>query len=50
VFFSKIGKIVGMECAYDFFEFVNCAYIFNDIAIIEYGENGFEFGTSSQQN
>ncbi len=33
-----------MECAYDFFELVNCAYIFKDIAIIEYGENEFEFG------
>ncbi len=32
-----------MECAYDFFELVNCAYIFNDITTIEYGENGFEF-------
>ncbi len=42
-FFSKIAKMVGMECAYDFLELVNCAYIFNDIPTIEYGENGFEF-------
>lgn len=33
-----------MECTYDFFELVNCAYIFNQIATIEYGENGSEFG------
>jgi hypothetical protein len=33
-----------MECAYDFFELVNCANILNHSATIEYGENGFEFG------
>jgi hypothetical protein len=36
--------MIGMECAYDFFELVNCANILTHIATIEYGENGFEFG------
>jgi hypothetical protein len=41
VFFSKIGGMVAMEHAYDFFELVNCTNTFNHVVAIEYGENGF---------
>jgi hypothetical protein len=41
VFFSKIGGMVGMECAYEFCELVNCTNTFIHVVVIEYGENGF---------
>jgi len=44
VFFPKIGGMLGMECAYDFSELVNCANTFNHVAVIKYGENGLQFG------
>jgi hypothetical protein len=44
MFVSKIGGMVGMECAYDFYELVNCADTFNHVGAIEYGENGLKFG------
>jgi hypothetical protein len=44
MFFSKIGGMVGMECAYDFLKLVNCTNTFNHVHAIEYGENGFKFG------
>ncbi len=43
IFFSKIGRMVGMECAYDFFKLVNCTNTLNHVDAIEYGENGFKF-------
>jgi hypothetical protein len=44
VFFPKIGIMLGMECAYDFYELVNCANTFNHVVAIKYGENGVQFG------
>jgi hypothetical protein len=41
MFFSKIGGMVGMERAYDFYELVNCTNTFNHVVVIEYGENRF---------
>ena len=40
IFFSKIGGMVGLERAYDFHEIVNTTNILNNLASIEYKENG----------
>ena len=42
-FFSKVGGMQGMERAYDFQELVGCANTVNQLAAIEYGENGLQF-------
>jgi len=42
-FFSKIGGMVGLECAYNFLELVNIANTINYLAILEYQENGLKF-------
>ena len=44
IFFSKIGGMVGMECAYDFHELVGIANTLNRLSGIEYSENGLQFG------
>jgi hypothetical protein len=44
IFFSKVGGMQGMERAYDFNEHVNCANTLNQLAAIEYGDNGLKFG------
>ena len=33
-----------MEQAYDFSELLNCTNTMNNLAAIEYGENGLKFG------
>jgi hypothetical protein len=44
IFFSKIGGMVDMERAYDFQELVNYANTLNQLAAVEYGGNGLQFG------
>jgi hypothetical protein len=44
MFFSKIGGMVGMECAYDFLKLVNCTNALDHVHAIDYGGNGFKFG------
>jgi hypothetical protein len=44
IFFSKIGGMQGLECAYDFHELVGCTNILNHLFAIEYGDNGLQFG------
>jgi hypothetical protein len=44
IFFSKIGGMVGMERAYDFHELIRCANTLNQLAAVEYGTNGLQFG------
>lgn len=36
--------MVGLECAYDFHEFVSIANTFNKLFGIKYNENGLQFG------
>ena len=52
IFFSKVGGMQGMERAYDFQELVGCANTVNQLAAIEYGENGLRFDRAhnKQQN
>ena len=52
IFFSKVGGMQGMERAYDFQELVGCANTVNQLAAIEYGPNGLQFGRAhnKQQN
>jgi hypothetical protein len=42
--FSKIKVMVGIGCAYDFLELMSCANIFSHLVVIEYHENGLQFG------
>jgi hypothetical protein len=44
IFFSRIGGMQGMERAYNFHELINCANALNQLSVVEYGENGLQFG------
>ena len=52
IFFSKVGRMQGMERAYDFKELVGCANTVNQLAAIKYGQNGLQFprAHNKQQN
>ena len=41
--FKKIGGMVGLERAYDFYELVNTTNNVNRLATLEYEENGLRF-------
>jgi hypothetical protein len=43
-FFSRIGGMQGMERTYNFHELINCANALNQLSVVEYGENGLQFG------
>jgi hypothetical protein len=44
IFFSKIGRMVGLERTYDFHELVALAHTLNHLAEIEFGHaNGLQF-------
>jgi hypothetical protein len=43
-FFSKVGGMLGMECAYDFHELVRATNTMNQLSEVEYSENGLQFG------
>ena len=44
IFFSKVDGMVGMERAFNFHKLIRSANTLNQLATVEHGTNGLQFG------